>query len=117
MIANILPTDQECEQWFTENIEEGCSASSGIYKFRLWLNDRLSLLTSASVETGLAIDDQGGSKVVAYPNGDLLNIDTCREALGAYWCLSEAERRAFERLRMRSDLREDYLKLKAAGDL
>lgn len=34
------PTDKEVETWFTENIGEGCSASSAVYKFRLWLKDR-----------------------------------------------------------------------------
>lgn len=34
------PTDSESEQWFIENISEGCSASSAIYKFRLWLAER-----------------------------------------------------------------------------
>ena len=35
----ILPSDEEVESWFSLNISEGCSASSGIYKFRLWLRD------------------------------------------------------------------------------
>ncbi len=37
-----LPSDAESEKWFIENIgiDENCSASSAIYKFRLWLNDR-----------------------------------------------------------------------------
>jgi len=37
----ILPTDKEVEQWFDKNID-GDSASSAIYKFRLWLKDRVS---------------------------------------------------------------------------
>ena len=37
-----LPNDEETEQWFTDNID-GDSASSAIYKFRLWLRDRQSL--------------------------------------------------------------------------
>lgn len=36
-----LPNDKETEQWFIDNIgiNNDCSASSAIYKFRLWLND------------------------------------------------------------------------------
>lgn len=34
------PTDREVEKWFEENIGEECSASTAIYKFRLWLKDR-----------------------------------------------------------------------------
>jgi len=34
-----LPTDKEVEEWFVENIDEGCSASSAVYKFRLWLQE------------------------------------------------------------------------------
>jgi hypothetical protein len=36
-----LPTDKEVEQWFEDNIGtvNDCSASSAIYKFRLWLRD------------------------------------------------------------------------------
>jgi hypothetical protein len=34
------PTDKEVEAWFKENITEDCSASSAIYKFRIWLKDR-----------------------------------------------------------------------------
>lgn len=38
----LLPTDKETEKWFEEKIgiKNECSASSAIYKFRLWLNDR-----------------------------------------------------------------------------
>ena len=39
-----FPTDKEVEKWFDENIgydkEKPCSASSAIYKFRLWLKER-----------------------------------------------------------------------------
>lgn len=37
-----LPTDSESEKWFEENIGivNNCSASSAIYKFRLWLRER-----------------------------------------------------------------------------
>lgn len=34
------PTDKEVETWFKENITDDCSASSAIYKFRIWLKDR-----------------------------------------------------------------------------
>lgn len=38
----VLPTDQEVKKWFEENIgiKNSCSASSAIYKFRLWIKDR-----------------------------------------------------------------------------
>ena len=39
----LLPTDAECEAWHDLNID-GDSASSAIYKFRLWLNDRAKQL-------------------------------------------------------------------------
>ena len=35
-----LPTDKEVEIWFSNNIDDNCSASSAIYKYRLWLKDR-----------------------------------------------------------------------------
>lgn len=37
-----LPTDSDVEKWFDENIgvNSDCSASSAIYKFRLWLKER-----------------------------------------------------------------------------
>ena len=37
-----LPSDGETEKWFKENIGivNDCSASSAIYKFRLWLKER-----------------------------------------------------------------------------
>jgi hypothetical protein len=40
---NQIPTDEESEKWYEENIgiNNDCSASSAIYKFRLWLRDRL----------------------------------------------------------------------------
>jgi len=39
---DILPDDEQTAKWFDENIglNEDCSASSGIYKFRMWLNER-----------------------------------------------------------------------------
>lgn len=33
----VLPADDAVQNWFEENIEKECSASSAIYKFRLWL--------------------------------------------------------------------------------
>jgi len=40
---DILPDDEETSKWFDENIgtNEDCSASSAIYKFRVWLNERM----------------------------------------------------------------------------
>lgn len=35
----VLPTDKECDDWYDLNIDND-SASSAIYKFRLWLKDR-----------------------------------------------------------------------------
>jgi len=40
--AGVLPNDSETEEWFDININDDCSASSAIYKFRLWLADRLA---------------------------------------------------------------------------
>lgn len=39
---DLLPSDEETAQWFEDNIGivNDCSASSAIYKFRLWLKDR-----------------------------------------------------------------------------
>lgn len=37
----ILPDDDEVSEWFDLWIGEGCSASSGIYKFRNWLKERM----------------------------------------------------------------------------
>lgn len=33
----LLPADDAVQNWFEENIDKECSASSAIYKFRLWL--------------------------------------------------------------------------------
>ena len=33
----ILPADDAVQNWFEENIDKECSASSAVYKFRLWL--------------------------------------------------------------------------------
>lgn len=33
----ILPADDAVQNWFEENIDKGCSASSAIYKFIQWL--------------------------------------------------------------------------------
>jgi hypothetical protein len=33
----VLPADDAVQNWFEENIDKECSASSAIYKFRLWL--------------------------------------------------------------------------------
>ena len=43
------PSDAEVEKWFTENIDANCSASSAIYKFRLWLKDRYRTLATPSL--------------------------------------------------------------------
>lgn len=37
---SLHPSDKEVETWFADNIADGCSASSAIFKFRLWLKDR-----------------------------------------------------------------------------
>jgi len=41
-IMKLLPTDSEVEKWYDMNISEmdECSASSAIYKFRLYLKER-----------------------------------------------------------------------------
>lgn len=33
----LLPADDAVQNWFEENIDKECSASSAVYKFRLWL--------------------------------------------------------------------------------
>lgn len=35
----MIPTDKEVEEWYEENIDIFCSASSAIYKFRQWLEE------------------------------------------------------------------------------
>lgn len=35
----ILPGDDAVQNWFEENIDKDCSASSAVYKFRLWLEE------------------------------------------------------------------------------
>lgn len=41
-IDELLPSDAEVEQWYTDNIDEDiATVSSSIYKFRLYLKDRL----------------------------------------------------------------------------
>lgn len=39
-IKKLIPTDKESEEWFVLNIDND-SASSAIYKFRLWLKERI----------------------------------------------------------------------------
>lgn len=39
-LKNSLPTDQETCDWYNDNIDKDCSASSAVYKFRLWLVER-----------------------------------------------------------------------------
>jgi len=36
----LFPTDEEVAKWMEETIQNDCSASSAIYLFRLWLNER-----------------------------------------------------------------------------
>lgn len=33
----LLPADDAVQNWFEENVDKECSASSAVYKFRLWL--------------------------------------------------------------------------------
>lgn len=35
-----LPTDDEVTDWWAHHISDDVSASSAVYKFRLWLKDR-----------------------------------------------------------------------------
>lgn len=44
-LISFLPTNAETEKWFEDNIGivNDCSASSAIYKFRLWLKEREKL--------------------------------------------------------------------------
>lgn len=39
----LLPNDEETARWYNENIGAGCSASSAVYKFRMWLKERQDL--------------------------------------------------------------------------
>lgn len=49
----LLPTDEEVEQWYSDNIDESiATVSNSIYKFRLYLNDRAKS-TWISVKTKL----------------------------------------------------------------
>lgn len=51
------------------------------------------------------------SKTIVYENGDMLNMDKCKEALFLYWKLNPAEKRAFDKLFQRDDLQKEYLKI------
>jgi hypothetical protein len=49
-IKELLPSDAEVEQWYADNIDEGtATVSSSIFKFRLWLADRLAEKTKPIV--------------------------------------------------------------------
>lgn len=50
------------------------------------------------------------SEIIAYENGDILDVDKCKKALMAYWELNKAETRAFDRLFQRADLKAKHLK-------
>lgn len=52
--------------------------------------------------------EQEISKTVVFPNGDVLSVVTVRKLLFQYWQLSEAEKRAFDRLCNRPDLKEKF---------
>lgn len=53
--TELLPTDAEVEKWFEENVPLGASPSSTVYKFRLWLRDRLA---SQEKEGWISVDDR-----------------------------------------------------------
>lgn len=57
-------------------------------------------------------NDDNLSKVIAYENGDLLNVTKVRLLLLAYWDLNAAETRAFDRLNKREDLKQKYFEEK-----
>lgn len=44
-----LPADDAVQNWFEENIDKECSASSAVYKFRLWL-ESLQVVRQAGAE-------------------------------------------------------------------
>lgn len=50
------------------------------------------------------------SQTIVYPNGDILDTIKVRSLLIEYYQLSKAEKRAFDRLKDRSDLKEKTLK-------
>ncbi len=53
--------------------------------------------------------DSEKSKTIVYPNGDVLNSDKVADALYKYWQFTKAEKRAFDRMKDRADLKEKYL--------
>lgn len=57
-----LPNDNEVSEWFSENIDAGCSASSGIYKFRLWLKDRLNKVAQPPSSTSVKVEELAKEK-------------------------------------------------------
>lgn len=46
-----LPSDEEVNMWFEQNIDAECSASSAIYKFRLWIKGLYLLPNSKETKT------------------------------------------------------------------
>lgn len=48
------------------------------------------------------------SKIIAYENGDILDVNSVKDLLFKYWELSIAELRAFDRLCKREDLKQRY---------
>jgi hypothetical protein len=50
------------------------------------------------------------SKTIVYPDGEMLDLDKCKQALFLYWQLNKAEKRAFDRLQGRRDLQSQYEK-------
>jgi len=52
------------------------------------------------------------SKIIAYADGNLLDIEKVKAALMLYWDLGIAEKRSFDKLCDRVDLKEKYKKSK-----
>lgn len=56
-----LPADDAVQNWFEENIDKECSASSAIYKFRLWLGSlqrEFQVKRQQAIGLGLIEDEQ-----------------------------------------------------------
>lgn len=51
------------------------------------------------------------SKTIVYPNGDILDTEKVRNVLIEYYRFSKAEKRAFDRLKGRSDLKDQAVKV------
>lgn len=90
-----LPADDAVQNWFEENIDKECSASSAIYKFRLWL--RSLQTTPPSSESKFIVAEISKNWTPGDPIAELLsnkfesviNINNQRGYELAEWKLSQ----------------------------